>query len=354
MTSDGQPDHRPTLRDVARVAGVATSTASLVFSGRKPVAEETAERVRAAAHRLGYGGPDPLAASLRHGRSGIVGAFIEERLPYAFHDPYAALVLQGLSQVMGDLELGLLLIPDTGNARARPAQQPLDAVVFVLCSEESNPLADSLAARGVPMVGTGAPLGSTVRQLRIDERAASRTATQHLLDLGHAPERLAHLAMPLQRERRGGLATEDDLRDATYPDSRDRALGFVDAAGHARPVAQASAPDADAGRAATALLLDAGPRPTGIVAQSDLLAVGAILAAEERGLRVPEDLSITGFDGVDLPGLSHRLTTIDQHALDKGVRVGHMVRDLLAGRRVRDRSHQVDLVIGSTTAAPPR
>jgi DNA-binding LacI/PurR family transcriptional regulator len=354
MPAGRQHTPRATLRDVAERAGVATSTASIVFSGRKPVAEATADRVRAAAAELGYLGPDPLAASLRQGRSGIVGAFVEGRLPYAFHDPYAALVLQGLSQVLGDLELGLLLIPDTGDVRARPVQQPLDAVVFVLCSEERNPLVDSLESRGIPMVGTGAPLGPTVRQLRIDERGAQRAAAQHLVDLGHDPSRLAHLLLPLQPH---GPTTRIDARDiaaATYPDSRDRALGFCDVAGADRLMAQAAEPTVALGHAAAALLLDGDVRPTGIVAQSDLLAVGAMRAAAERGLRVPDDLSVTGFDGVDLPGLPHQLTTVDQRAHAKGLAVGAMVRDLLDGKRVRDRTHRVELVVGSSTAPPRR
>lgn len=352
MPSDRQSAMRPTLRDVAARAGVATSTASLVFSGRRPVTPATAERVRAAADELGYHGPDPLASSLRQGRSGIVGALVEARLPYAFRDPYAALVLQGLSHVLDELGLGLLLMSDTGDVRSRPAQQPLDAVVFVLCSEERNPLVDSLEARGIPMVGTGGPIGPTVRQLRIDERASQASATRHLVELGHDPARLAHLLLPLRPGAPTSLVTASDMAAATYPDSRDRALGFGDVAGATGAMAQAVEPDVESGRAATGLLLDAGQRPTGIVAQSDLLAVGAILAVEDRGLRVPEDVSVTGFDGIDLPGLPHRLTTIDQHGVDKGVAVGHMVRDLLAGKAVGDRTHRVDLVVGSTTAAP--
>ena len=78
MTSTRQA--RATLRDVADRAGVSTSTASLVFSGKGPVAPETAERVRAAAVQLGYAGPNPLASSLRHGRAGVVGVIVEGRL----------------------------------------------------------------------------------------------------------------------------------------------------------------------------------------------------------------------------------------------------------------------------------
>ena len=84
---------RPTLRDVARRAGVSTSTASLVFSGKGPVATATAERVRTAATDLAYAGPDPLASSLRQGRVGTVAVVVEGPLRYAFHDPFALAVL---------------------------------------------------------------------------------------------------------------------------------------------------------------------------------------------------------------------------------------------------------------------
>ena len=89
---------RPTLRDVARLAGVSTSTASLVFSGKGPVAVSTAERVRAAAADLAYAGPDPLASSLRRGRVGTVAVVVEGPLRYAFHDPFALAVLDGLAE----------------------------------------------------------------------------------------------------------------------------------------------------------------------------------------------------------------------------------------------------------------
>ena len=108
MTTPRQP--RVTLRAVADAAGVSTSTASLAFSGKGPVAAETVERVRAAAERLGYAGPDPLASQLRAGRSGVVGVVVEGRLGHAFRDPFAVSVLDGLSQVLDEVPAGILLI----------------------------------------------------------------------------------------------------------------------------------------------------------------------------------------------------------------------------------------------------
>ena len=95
------------------------------------------------------------------------------------------------------------------------------------------------------------------------------------------------------------------------------------------------------------------PRPTAIVAQSDVIAAGVIRAAEDLGLRVPEDLTVTGFDGVDLPWLAHRLTTMDQPGPDKGRAMGRLVRRALEGAPIGDEPFPVRLRVGTTTSSPP-
>ena len=109
--------------------------------------------------------------------------------------------------------------------------------------------------------------------------------------------------------------------------------GFRSVAGRHAPVVQAHDLTVEAGEAA-ARLLSTSPRPPPDrpVAQADLLAAGAIRAAESLGLRVPEDLTVTGFDGVDLPWLDHVLTTVEQPGAEKGRRMGRLVRRTLEGR----------------------
>src|SRR4029077_17684851 len=101
---------RATLSTVAARAGVSPSTASLAFAGSPKVAPATLARVLRAADELGYAGPDPVAASLRTGRSGVVGAVVGERLLYAFRDPVAVQLLDGLTEELGTLGVGLLLL----------------------------------------------------------------------------------------------------------------------------------------------------------------------------------------------------------------------------------------------------
>lgn len=354
MAATRQP--KVTLREVAQAAGVSTSTASLAFSGKGPVADETVERVRAAATRLGYAGPDPLASSLRQGRSGVVGVVVEGRLGHAFQDPFAVSVLDGLSQVLDEVPAGMLLIAqpagDPGRAIAHLSSAALDAVVFSLCGPDTNPAVDHLAARGIPMIADGAPADPRVTLLALDNRGATAQVGGHLRDLGH--RRVAHLLMPLRPDSVTGPVTHADLATGVFVDTRDRVLGFRDVFGPDQPMVQTSMPDVDQGAAAVRplLALPAAERPTAVVAQSDLLAMGVVRAATELGLRVPQDLSVTGFDGVHLPWFAGTLTTVDQQGEAKGRMLGEMVRTLLEGGSPPGSVHPTTLRVGTTTGPP--
>jgi DNA-binding LacI/PurR family transcriptional regulator len=190
-------------------------------------------------------------------------------------------------------------------------------------------------------------------QLRLDERAASASAALHLRDLGH--RRAAHVAMQLRTDSRTEPFALAALDAADYPDARDRARGFIDVFGDDAPMVQTSLPDLEQGRLAARTLLDVPRevRPTAIVAQSDLLALGAVQAAEELGLRVPDDLSVTGFDGIELPWFPGTLTTVLQHGEEKGQRLGAMVQALLDGEHPANATMPTELRIGTTSAPPP-
>jgi DNA-binding LacI/PurR family transcriptional regulator len=349
---------KTTLKVVARRAGVSTSTASLVFSGRGPVASATAERVRAAAKELGYAGPDPLASSLRHGRSGVVGVLVEGRLLHAFRDPFAVSLLDGLAGVLDGIPTGMLLIAQPDGNPQRTVEQvagmALDAVVFSLCGPSDNPVVEHCAARGIPMVGTGTPVDPRVVQVSVDDRGAMAGLVRYLHHLGH--HRIAHITMDTGPWAATGPTTRAAIEQADYPITRDRALGVLDEHPDATLV-QAAEADVDQGAAAARLLLQGvspSERPTAIVAQSDLLAVGAIRAAHELGVRVPEDLSVTGFDGVPLPWFDGTLTTVMQHGDAKGRRVGEAVRAVLAGGPPPESvTLPTELRVGTTTAPPP-
>lgn len=343
-----------TLADVARDAGVALSTASLVFSGRGPVAPETAERVTESAARLGYAGPNPVAARLRTGRTGVIGVSYDGSLASAFADPYQVALLEGFADVIGAKCYRLLLLPEAepGHPVATPASaHGMDALLYAMCGGLTDPEVGTLSGRGVPLLGTGTPDDPRIVQLRIRDTDATANAVAYLRGLGHT--RIGHVTMPIGRDRPGGLVTADEATTSAFVDTRDRARGFVDGGGDPRFVAEAAGLTLEAGAVAAGILLDLPERPTALVCQSDLLAAGAVRAAQERGLAVPSDLSVVGFDGVALPWFDGRLTTIDQAPFQKGRHLGTMMVRLLAGEPVASEEFPVRLVVGSTTGPAP-
>jgi DNA-binding LacI/PurR family transcriptional regulator len=346
---------RPTLAAVAARAGVSPSTASLAFAGSPRVSPATRERVLEAAAVLGYAGPDPLAASLRRGRSGVVGAFVGERLLYAFRDPVAVQLLDGMSEVLGAHGVGLLLLAgDTGRpSAAQIARIPLDAAIFATCGLEDDPALDQLVARGVPVVAVEGPEIKEAVLIDIDDRRGTCELAQHLHDLGH--RRVQVIAMPLRLDGTRGPVGPERRARAHYRDVRHRIEGVEDVFGPV-PIYETPSNAIAEGAAAARVVLDvpADRRPTAIIAQSDVLAAGVLEAAAELGVRVPDDISVAGFDGADLPWLgSTRLTTVVQPSDEKGRLAARAAMELVAGRRPEDVLLPVMLRIGTTTAAVP-
>ncbi|BDV29392.1 LacI family DNA-binding transcriptional regulator [Microbacterium terricola] len=321
---------RATISDVARTAGVSPSTASVVFSGKTPVSDETRSRVLAAAAELGYTGPDPRAASLRRGRSGIVGVVFEEHLGRTFQDPVKILMMDGLTDGVAPLGAGLLLLRDRDDTDGAPTltTAPLDAAVLVGCSGMLRESLDVVRARGIPVVVIEGDAGEGIPRIDLDNRAAQSRAAAHLRELGH--ERVALVTLPLRAGWAPGWITGAD--DIDIDVTRDRLDGARDVYPQA-PAYAAAASSIDEGVAAgRAVFAAAGPHPTAVLAQSDLLAAGVIRAAEEAGLRVPEDVSVTGFDGIVVDGLApYELTTLVQPAVEKGRAAGRAVAAMLDG-----------------------
>lgn len=353
MTSPETP-RRATIADVAREAGVATSTASVVFSGKANVAPATRERVLAAAAELGYAGPDPRAASLRRGRSGIVAVVLEGHLRAAFLDPVTTAMMDGLTDGLAELSAGILLMRDEPGDDGSPlASAPVDAVVLIGCSGRTRASLDVVRGRGLPVVVIEGDAGDGIPRIILDNQAAAADVARHLSELGHRD--VALVTLPLDQDRVRATVTAERIDAATVDVTVDRLAGmreiFPDA-----PAISASGSLIDEGLLVGRMLLeDSGSRPTAILAQSDLLAVGVIRAAAELGLRVPEDLSVAGFDGIDADGLGDLvLTTSVQPAVEKGRAAGEQVARMLRGEQGVSLHLTCRFRAGTTTAAPPR
>lgn len=340
---------RATISDVAREAGVSPSTASVVFSGKTPTSEATRARVLAAAESLGYTGPDPRAASLRRGRSGIVGVVFDQHLGTAFLDPVTTHMMDGLAEGVSRLGAALLLLRDDGVTVSEPSLHtaPIDAAVLIGCSPRMR---DSLAivrARGIPVVVIEGDAGEDIPRVLLDNVEAQRAAACHLASLGH--QDVVIVTLPTDASRRRGWVPDGAVIGVDV--TADRLRGAREVFPDARALAAATS-SIDEGAIAGRTIFAEG-RPTAVIAQSDLLAAGVIRAAEEAGLRVPQDVSVTGFDGVVVDGLApHVLTTLVQPATAKGRAAGDAVAAMLEDTAPSGLDLECTFRVG-TTAAPP-
>jgi len=345
-------DKRPTLAAVAALAGVSVSTASLAFSGSGPVSASTRERVLAAAEELRYAGPDPRARSLRQGRSGIIATVLEETVLQAFRDPVKIAFLDGIAQEIASSGRALLLVPDItdGPTAASTALEnaSMDAVVLLGCSPHITRSIAITRRRSIPIVALGSTPFPDVPAVTLDDRVATGRLARHLESLGH--RQVAVVALPLDDTRARGPLTADWEANATVSTSLDRLAGTRDVFPDVSVTITAGSLVDEGLLAGREILSDPARRPTAIIAQSDLLAAGVIRAAQELGLRVPQDVSIVGFDGIRLDNvISHDLTTMVQPAAEQGAQAARMVLEMLADGHPRPARFTSEFHLGNTT-----
>lgn len=346
---------RATLTDVARGAGVSISTASLAFSGAGPISADTKAKVLASARDLGYAGPNPLARSLRRGRTGVIGIIVGRRLRYGFRDPVLTQTLDGVAACLGEAGFGMLLIP-TDEGAGEPADlvrfAAMDAAILLTGSTTASPSIQALKDRAMPTVHLdGASRGST--PIHSDDQAGTRQLAEHLLALGHT--RIAVATLPWHLQRRQGPVDLTAARKATMSFTARRIAGIADAGVTPVAVEECSGSLVEEGIRAGHALLSRTPRPTAIMGLSDLLAAGLVLAARERGLTVPGDVSITGYGGVDLPWFNEaQLTTVVQPISEKGRLAAAAAIELARGGKPRPVRLDVEFRPGTTTGPAPQ
>ncbi|NBM14345.1 LacI family DNA-binding transcriptional regulator [Streptomyces sp. GC420] len=329
----------PTSRDVAREAGVSQAAVSLVMGEkwRGRVSVRTAERVREAARELGYR-PNLAARSLRLGRTRTALLVVP-----ALTNEFFARVYAGAASVAADHGFGVVLYPSPEGMG--PARDPFDSAQAAL----DGVIASSMAAEAVAAIrGTELPLvmldsdpasPGIAAAVNPDIADGMRQVAEHLLALGH--RRFAHLAA--------------DIDSWTFTVRAEALAGALRAVpGTSLGTAPADL-TVDAARAAAERILTApGPRPTALVCDDDILAAGACKAARRLGLRVPEDLSVTGFTDLSLAtAVEPELTTVSLPAEQVGEHGMSALLALLDGRTPKTGTLPVTFVPRASTA-PPR
>lgn len=346
-----------TLASLAAELGVSRTTVSNAYNRPDQLSPQLRARVMEVARRMGYAGPDPVARSLRTRRAGAVGLLLTEQLSYAFRDPAAVTFLEGLTLECDKAGIGLLLVP------ASPGSEDVRAVAsaavdgFVAYSmPDDDPHLQAVLSRPLPTVVCDQPSVPGVDLVGIDDAAGMRGVADHLVALGH--RRVGVICMRLGRARRDGPVDLARQQAARYHVQRHRLAGLREAftaAGVAWdrvPVVERFDHTVEAGASAAEEVLALDPGVTALVATSDVLALGAMRALARRRQRVPEDVSVTGFDGIG-PAFDARLTTVDQPVLDKGRHAARLLLDPAVHAEPRRVVLPTTFVPG-VTSGPPR
>jgi DNA-binding LacI/PurR family transcriptional regulator len=344
------------LADVAKAAGVSQGTVSNVFNRPSVVRQEVREHVRAVAQSLGYRGPDPKGRLLRAGKFNAIGVATTEPLAYFFEDPFARVLMEGMSEACDAHGAGLSLVSAQNSERlAWNIESALVDGFVLLCIEGGERLVQLTRERNLPFVALahGKPDG-TVSAIGIDDYAGAKLAATHLAELGH--RRFGVLAIQYVDNHVGPVAMTD-VEAAAYSTTRDRTYGYFAALDQFGidtdriPIFETeNEPESVA--AGLAYLFALTEPPTALLCMSDRVALIALEWLASHGIEVPGEVSIIGFDGVPEAAKSTpRLATIAQPIAEIGRRaIEAIIKDDGAVHR---EILPVELIIGGSTGPAP-
>lgn len=332
----------PTLREVAERAGVHVSTVSRVLRETEPPDgwSPTAQRVREVADELGYA-PNPWAASLRTRRTDTIGV-VMPRLT----DTVMATMFEGVEDAATEAGYSVLLTspPDTITAQQRSIEflrsRQVDGLLLSSLHRDADALLDSMRLQSTRLLLMNRHADSRVPAITGDDHRGGRLAAEHLLALGH--REIGVIAGPQHAttaaDRVAGFTEVLAEAGLSLPAGRIRYSGF----------------EVDGGLDAARALLDCSDRVTAVFSVNDTAAIGVLGVARDLGLRIPDELSLVGYNDIPLVAqLPVPLTTVRSHARLIGRTAVRRLIDLIEGKPVVSERLPVELVVRASTAPPP-
>lgn len=340
MARGPAPKRRATLASLAAELKVSRTTISNAYNRPDQLSADLRERVLAAAKEMGYPGPDPVARSLRTRRAGAVGLMITEPLNYSFRDPAALDFVAGLAESCEAAGQGLLLVaigPNRSVADGVAAVLAAGVDGFVVYSaSDDDPYLEVVQERALPLVVVDQPKDVPgASYVGIDDRAAMRRVAEYVIGLGH--KEIGLLTMRLDRSWPAGAAPAAVAAPARiamphFGVQGDRVQGVRDAMAAAGrdpdgvTIVESYEHRPTSGGFAAELALEANPRITALMCTADVLALSAMDHLRARGIYVPGDMTVTGFDGVP-DAVARGLTTVRQPSVEKGRRAGRLLHE---------------------------
>ena len=325
---------RPRIADVAREAGVSKTAVSFAFNRPDRLSSETADRIRVIADQLGYS-PHPVARMLTQRRTMTIGVLTPQALSVVFSNPFFGAFTEGVATIAEGSGYALRFISPLDGSLARAMNRAIvDGVVAVGLSGD-HPEVEEIRRAGVPIVLVDSTALADHDSIEVDDATGARAAGEHLITLGHRaiavigvePAIASRTVEPgsVTGRRLDGYRAAFAVIRVDIPDDH-IVLGPASIAG---------------GISAVDRLWAAGVRPTAVLAMSDAMAIGAMHALRERGLTIPGDVSVVGFDDIDLAAhVDPPLTTVHQPIRQKGEEAVRLLLTVVGGRRRATPEHR--------------
>ncbi len=341
------------IADVAREAGVSATAVSFAFNNPERLNAQTVERILAVAHHLGYA-PNPHARALLTKSVGVLGVLVPQSIPSIFANPFFSALYEGIGQVCEDNGLSLLTIsPVSGSLAKAVANAPVDGFIVVGLSENHEDI-DILHRRRVPFVIIDGD-ASIAPSVNVDDEHGAWQAADFLLRQGHRDI----LCLTFEIDYTGEQSKIWGVGKRRL-DGYKKAFEEYDVAWHDEwlvPTATSMTAGSESFRVAWKMRTSMGSRPTAVLAVSDAIAIGALQAIRDVGLRVPEDIAVIGFDDIPLAAWTRpTLTTVRQPIVEKGETAAQLLLNLIASEAVPTPQVKLstELVLRQSTSAGNR
>ncbi|WP_435743284.1 LacI family DNA-binding transcriptional regulator [Microbacterium sp. PMB16] len=343
---------RVTLKTIAEHVGVSRMTVSNAFSRPDQLSEDLRARILSAADELGYAGPDPAARALARGRTGVIGMVLTNSPRDAFTDDVAVGFVRAVAGSLADAGYSLVLLHSSRDAGVDPARDiAMDGAIVYSCAPAMSAYS-ALRERRLPIVNVeGSPLPG-VPDIGIDNSSGAYQAAKHLVELGHT--RIAIVVAALDADNRPSSEISLDTASPTISRRLHGWMRALDEAGIIPSLVGTPrvAIDAILQERIDRMLDDP---PTAVLAFSDLAALEVMERARDRGIRVPEQLSVVGFDDNPLAArVSPALTTVRQDIDAKGEAAVQALLTLLRDEEAGSPPLLPTALVVRASTAPPR
>ncbi|MGH2356988.1 MAG: LacI family DNA-binding transcriptional regulator [Candidatus Limnocylindria bacterium] len=342
---------RPRIDDVARRAGVSKTAVSFAFNQPDNLNHGTRDRILAVAEELGYH-PSPIARRLASRLTNQIGLVVPQSTHDIFANPFLPELMRGIGDVCDAQGIAVVVVPPVRGSIATAIEGALVDGLILLGLEADHPQLQLVRRGAIPVVALDVAEWGEASVIASDDAGGARAAAEHLAHLGHRDVGVVLIAGHPDSavDETEGISARrmEGIRAGFGISAADDGHGLVRLRIVSAPVSE------EGGRAAYAALADDG-LPTAVMTMSDVVAIGVLNAATDAGLRLPQQLSVVGFDDIPFSAwTTPRLTTVHQPIREKGALAADVLINIIHGRGKRRGSQVLPtrlVVRGSTAAA---